>query len=254
MDIDEGLAEQLRRDDIPRYKLAKRYIHKDGRVIHVILHASVVRDEKGEPIHYYIAQVEDVTERKQAEEERERLLAQLDGKVRTLQAIFDSAPIQLLLIQRDGVERVVANEHAVELTGSPAERGRYIRRLRRPDGTLIPLDELPSSRALRGEIVPAEELVVTSADGSCRTFLVAAAPLRDGAGQSVGAVVAGEDISPLKELERMREEWTSIIAHDLRQPISTIAFKASMLAKQPQCSASAQHILACAMLTCPGRQ
>ncbi len=46
----------------------------------------------GEPIHY-IAQVEDVTARKQAEEEQERLLAQLDAERRTLQTVFDSAPI-----------------------------------------------------------------------------------------------------------------------------------------------------------------
>ncbi|WP_438014960.1 PAS domain S-box protein [Sorangium sp. So ce315] len=245
VDTDVGLAEQLRRGEIPRYQLAKRYIHKDGRLIPVILHGSVVRGAEGEPIHY-IAQVEDVTARKQAEEERERLLAQLDAERRTLQTIFDNAPVPLLLIDRSGAERVIANPHALELTGGATARGQYVGRLRRADGTPVPLDELPSSRAMRGETIPGEELVVARADGSCRTFLIAAAPLRDGAGNITGAVVAGEDISPLKELERMREEWTSVIAHDLRQPISTIVFKASMLAKQPQDSDKAQHILASA--------
>ncbi|KYF55160.1 hypothetical protein BE04_08845 [Sorangium cellulosum] len=246
VDTDVGLAEQLRRGEIPRYQLAKRYLHKDGRVIPVILHGSVVRGEDGEPIHY-IAQVEDVTARKQAEEERERLLAQLDAERRTLQTIFDSAPVPLLLIDRSGAERVIANPHALELTGGATARGEYVGRLRRADGAPVPLDELPSSRAMRGETIPGEELVVARADGSCRTFLVAAAPLRDGAGNVTGAVIAGEDISPLKELARMREEWTSIIAHDLRQPITTIVLKASLLAKQPQSSDKAQHILASAM-------
>ncbi|WP_437567721.1 PAS domain S-box protein [Sorangium sp. So ce542] len=247
VDTDVGLAEQLRRGEIPRYQLAKRYLHKDGRVIPVILHGSVVRGEGGEPIHY-IAQVEDVTARKRAEEERERLLAQLDAERRTLQTVFDSAPVPLLLIDRNGAERVIANPHALDLTGGAAERGQYVGRLLRPDGTALPLDELPSSRAMRGETIPGEELVVARADGSSRTFLVAAAPLRDSAGKITGAVVAGEDISPLKELARMREEWTSIIAHDLRQPITTIVLKATLLAKQPQCSDKAQHILASATL------
>ncbi|WP_437285527.1 PAS domain S-box protein [Sorangium sp. So ce406] len=246
VDTDVELVERLRRGEIPRYQLAKRYVHKNGAIIPVVLHASVVRDEKGEPIHY-IAQVEDVTARRRAEEERERLLAQLDTERRTLQTIFDSAPVPLLLIERNGAERVLANPHAIELTGGAADRSEYVGRLRRADGTPVPLDELPSSRAMRGETIPGEEIVVARADGSSRTFLMAAAPLRDSAGEITGAVVAGEDISPLKELARMREEWTSIIAHDLRQPITNIVLKASQLAKQPQSSDKAQHILASAM-------
>ncbi|WP_437603111.1 PAS domain S-box protein [Sorangium sp. So ce590] len=246
VDTDVGLVEQLRCGEIPRYQLAKRYIHKDGRVIPVILHGSVVRRADGEPIHY-IAQVEDVTARKRAEEERERLLAQLDAERRTLRTVFDSAPIPLLLIDRNDPERVLANPHARELTGGVPERGKHVGRVRRPDGTALTLDELPSSRAMRGETIPGEELLVATADGSYRTILVAAAPLRDGAGKITGAIVAGEDISPLKELARMREEWTSVIAHDLRQPITTIVLKAAVLSKQQQCSDKAQHILASAM-------
>ncbi|WP_437323225.1 PAS domain S-box protein [Sorangium sp. So ce381] len=245
VDTDVGLVERLRRGEIPRYQLAKRYIHKNGTIIHVVLHTSVVRDEEGEPVHY-IAQVEDVTARKQAEEERERLLAQLDAERRTLQTVFDSAPIPLLLIDRSGVERLLANPHGRDLTGGAEERARCVGRVRRPDGAALELDELPSSRALRGETIPGEELLVTKTDGSVGTFLIAAAPLRDSAGKITGAIVAGEDISALKELSRMREEWTSIIAHDLRQPITTILLKASLLAKEPQCSDRAQHILASA--------
>lgn len=246
VDTDVGLVERLRHGEIPRYQLAKRYIHKSGTTIHVLLHTSVVRDEKSEPIHY-IAQVEDVTARKQAEEERERLLAQLDAERRTLQTVFDSAPVPLLLIDRSGAERLIANPHGRDLTGGAEERGQCVGRVRRPDGTALALDELPSSRAMRGETIPGEELLVARTDGSCRTFLIAAAPLRDSAGAITGAIVAGEDISALKELARMREEWTSLIAHDLRQPITTIVLKASLLAKQPQCSDKAQHILASAM-------
>ncbi|WP_437733100.1 PAS domain S-box protein [Sorangium sp. So ce1335] len=245
VDADVGLVERLRRGEIPRYQLAKRYIHKDGTTIPVVLHVSVVRDERGEPIHY-ISQVEDVTARKRADEERERLLAQLDTERRTLRTIFDSAPVPLLLVDRSGAERIIANPHARDCIGGAVDRGQYVGRVRRADGAPVPLDELPSSRSMRGETIPGEELAIVRADGSYRTFLVAAAPLRDGAGKITGAVVAGEDISPLKELERMREEWTSVIAHDLRQPISTIVFKASLLARHPQCSDVARHILASA--------
>jgi len=37
------------------------------------------------------------------------------------------------------------------------------------------------------------------------------------------------DITHLKQLQRMREEWTSVIAHDLRQPIGVISISADLL-------------------------
>ena len=43
----------------------------------------------------------------------------------------------------------------------------------------------------------------------------------------MGAVVVFQDISALKGLEREREEWLSVITHDLRQPVTIIAFGSS---------------------------
>ncbi len=56
-----------------------------------------------------------------------------------------------------------------------------------------------------------------------------AAPLRDLDGSVQGAVGLYDDISALKQLERMREEWTAVIAHDLRQPINGIVLHAQVL-------------------------
>jgi diguanylate cyclase (GGDEF)-like protein/PAS domain S-box-containing protein len=53
--------------EIRTYQMEKRYFHKDGHVVWGLLNGSLVHDEEGEP-HYYIAQIQDVTERKQAEE------------------------------------------------------------------------------------------------------------------------------------------------------------------------------------------
>jgi signal transduction histidine kinase len=44
-----------------------------------------------------------------------------------------------------------------------------------------------------------------------------------------GAVVVFEDISKLKELQRLREEWASIVTHDLRQPLNVITMSVDML-------------------------
>lgn len=69
LDIDLALAGQLERGEIPRYQLEKRYIRKDGSVVPILLSGSVLRDPEGAPVHF-IAQVEDITERKRIEREQ----------------------------------------------------------------------------------------------------------------------------------------------------------------------------------------
>lgn len=49
------------------YQLEKRYVHRAGHSVWIRLTASLVRDAAGAPLHF-VAQVEDITERKQLEE------------------------------------------------------------------------------------------------------------------------------------------------------------------------------------------
>ena len=57
--------------DISAYELTKRYIHKGGSVIWVYATVSVIRDKAG-LLLYVIAQIQDITERKRAEESLRR--------------------------------------------------------------------------------------------------------------------------------------------------------------------------------------
>ncbi len=52
--------------EIPAYAMEKRYVHKLGHLISVLLNVSLVRDGAGQP-RYLIAQVQDITASKQAE-------------------------------------------------------------------------------------------------------------------------------------------------------------------------------------------
>ena len=53
--------------EIQSYVMEKRYFHRDGQIICVSLSVSLVRDSAGKPL-YFISQIEDVTQRKRAEE------------------------------------------------------------------------------------------------------------------------------------------------------------------------------------------
>jgi len=73
---DREQVARLLQGEIPYYKTEKRYIRKDGKIIGGNITASVVYDENGNFL-YFIAMVEDITDRKQAEDEKAHLEQQL---------------------------------------------------------------------------------------------------------------------------------------------------------------------------------
>ncbi len=112
----EDLAESERRSkplfsgQIPSFHLEKRYVQKDGQVVWGALQASVVTDPDGVPL-YAVVQIEDITERRRAEENRRRLaeileatpdfvgIATVDGQV-----LYRNAAARRLLGMPEGAD------------------------------------------------------------------------------------------------------------------------------------------------------
>ena len=90
LDVHEELASGGR----DHYALEKRYVRKDGSTIWGRLNVSLVRDAEGKP-DYSVGMVEDVTERKRAEDELRRLNAELEQRVLDRTAALDSANKEL---------------------------------------------------------------------------------------------------------------------------------------------------------------
>jgi PAS domain S-box-containing protein len=67
VESDRQFGLQLVRGEIPSYTINKRYVRKDGHVIWGQLTASMMHDAESRPTHI-IAMIEDITDRKQAEE------------------------------------------------------------------------------------------------------------------------------------------------------------------------------------------
>lgn len=66
LETDLSHVRQMLAGEISYYHLEKRYLHKQGRVVWIFLSVSLVRDSEGNPL-YFIAQMQDITERKLAE-------------------------------------------------------------------------------------------------------------------------------------------------------------------------------------------
>ena len=77
-DLDASMeyVRQVLAGEIPTYSMEKRYIRKDGSLVWINLTVSIVRNASGDPA-YFIAVIEDITKRKQAEEEKQKLQGQL---------------------------------------------------------------------------------------------------------------------------------------------------------------------------------
>jgi len=153
--------------------------------------------------------------------------------IQWLRTLTEACPIALILLEgTDG--NLWANRRAAELLGEA--QGELSldpkhERLFYPDGRPVPLEDRPVRRALRGETtVESEEFLVCRPDGSKVPILGNAAPVLDSDGRLVGAVAAFDDISAIKQVERRREQWTAVVAHELRQPLCAIVTSVGRLA------------------------
>ena len=162
--------------------------------------------------------------------------ARVEAERRRLLSLIDTLPEGLTIVEPDG--RVsLYNQAAVDILGGPPGGGPLDQRAqpyrpRAPDGKPFSPDELPLARALRGETVRAVEMVIRRPDGSERPLLVSAGPVRGPNGAIAGAISVFQDIAPLKELDRLKDEFINTVSHELRTPTTTIRGGALTLLKR----------------------
>ncbi|MGQ0549144.1 MAG: sensor histidine kinase [Armatimonadota bacterium] len=130
------------------------------------------------------------------------------------------------LVTIDEAGRVtLCNPAAVELIGfsSHEMRGRLLVEVlpvRQTDGAKLPPEAHPAQRALTGQRVASERLIVERPDG-VRTLAVSATPLA-GVNGGRGAIVMLRDSKAEVEMERMRDDFLFIASHELRTPLTVM--------------------------------
>jgi PAS domain S-box-containing protein len=67
LELDLANVRRLLQGEISSYQMEKRYTHKEGHLVTILLTASMVHDSRGEPLHF-ISQIQDISERKQLEQ------------------------------------------------------------------------------------------------------------------------------------------------------------------------------------------
>ncbi len=167
--------------------------------------------------------------------------AQLREESRTwrerLDAVFERMAEPVLVFDREG-RLVLMNRAADELLGPKGVRlgdsmADMASRAGLTDarGRPLGLENISTNRALRGERVENLEQDLPMPGGPTRHLLVSAAPLGQ-PGDVQGAVVVWRDITYIKELERMRAEFLSMVSHELRSPLTSILGYAQLMQRE----------------------
>lgn len=188
LDADLALVGQLARGEIPRYQLGKRYVRKDGTIVDVMLSVSVLRKPDGAP-RYFIAQIEDITERKQFEERLRLAEAKSTGILSiSADAIISIDESERITMFNEGAEKVFGYSSA-EAIGAPLEtlipeqsraaHHQHIATFARGDRTSRQMgesDKVILGRRKSGELFPADAAISKLEVGGRRVLTVS---LRD---------------------------------------------------------------------------
>ena len=76
------------------------------------------------------------------------------------------------------------------------------------------------------------EAAIGLRDGTAFHGQISAAPVQSSSGVKLSVAVVYHDISARKELERVREEFAAIVAHDLRTPLQSVLIQIDILLAQ----------------------
>ncbi len=83
---------QILAGEIPTYQMEKRYFHKDGTTVFALLRVALVRSQNHQPL-YFVSQMENISERKRIEAEREKLIGELQHALAQVKSLSGMIPI-----------------------------------------------------------------------------------------------------------------------------------------------------------------
>ena len=197
-----------------------RIVQPDGSLRWIMTQACPILNENGE-VHLVVGISSDITERKLAEQVAARLAA-----------IVNSSQDAIIGKTIDGIV-VDWNSSAEKLYGYAAAEmiNRSISILVPPDRP----DEVPQllDRIKQGEPVETFETERLTKDGQLVPVSLTISAIKNGRGQTIGASTIARDITERKQLEKLRDDLTHMIVHDLRNPLSGIMLAIGSLEAEP---------------------
>jgi diguanylate cyclase (GGDEF)-like protein/PAS domain S-box-containing protein len=194
--LSDALSAQLANGKRDAFQTEKRYVHRDGHIVHVLLSVAQVRSESGQ-LNYVVSQVQDITKRKQFEEAlfRERQLAEV-----TLNSIGDAVittDIALNITSLNPIAEAMTGWSNADAKGSPLDDVFRLRDINNRQ----PLDN-PLRQAMRRNAMVdfSGRAILLHRNGFETPIENSAALIHDHAGNVTGGVLVCHDISENRTL------------------------------------------------------
>jgi PAS domain S-box-containing protein len=146
----------------------------------------------------------------------------------TTEAVIDSLYDPVLVTDSEGCVTKL-NPAAEEIFGPEVEyRGKHVGEVARDSLIAGAVAEaLRSQRPVAGE--GAASVLPLAVDGSERAFRLRTTPMRDNENHIVGAVTLLEDITHLREIDRLKSEFIATASHELRTPLTSVQMGVHLL-------------------------
>lgn len=179
---------------------------------------------------------------------QEELLDRVQDNHRRLQSVIQTMPEAVMVARPPQGIIVTYNAAAQRMFGLNPQASQLV--TRRVDQLRIASDPpdavpvMPMVQAMEeGITVTGVELTVRTPNGGTIPVVASAAPLRTDDGDVDAVVGVFQDVSPLKEAERLRDEFISVVSHELRSPLTPIRGFAQIIARDLQKEgAHEQHV------------
>jgi DNA-binding response OmpR family regulator/signal transduction histidine kinase len=231
------------------WNVETRIRHKDGSIGWIASQGQIAVDQTGKPLTM-IGIIMDITARKQAE------LA-LQEREQQLRAILNLLPVAVFMCDADG-KLIDANPAADRIWEAHAplvglqQYHNYKGRLPGSDRLLESKDWALAKAVLHGATTLGEEVEIETFDGTRKTILNSALPVRGPQGELLGGVAVNVDITDRKQAEQalIRSEklasagrLAATIAHEVNNPLAAVTNALYLASSDPDLPESVRKYL-----------
>lgn len=227
------LHQALLSDSTAAHRTRKRYLRPDGTIVPVDLSMVLHRDDDGTPLHF-MTQVVDLSEKQDTELRLGLVERQVVEEQMRRRAILDTDAVGLSLIDLDGRFHSVnaTQQRFFDLAFPDGHSGRVGSQGYIYDATQtyqLPADEIPSSRAARGEELDSVLVWAGRDPLTRRALVISARNVRDGDGRRTGAAMVFQDVTEMMRAVRAKDQFVASVSHELRTPLTSALGNLEML-------------------------